>query len=837
MYVVAPYVGDGTIRTGSITIGDKEILVSQRAYDLSISPRAAEVSGNAGAGEISVSAGIDDVWNAIRTEPWITIESGYDSGTGSGTVRFTYTENDTGIIRSGRIVIAGEVYTITQASRVLVDVSAAVYGHGRVEGAGTHPLGTRVTLTAVPDDGYEFQYWTGDAGETMQNPITVTADVAKSVTATFAPLTPEFVSAESSVDGVRLTWTNLAWAAEYRIYRAPSSEIPSAPLATVAADGVCTFLDETGDEDQPFWYWVEAVGTDAETESKTPVTGKKLKPVVISPITYENLRGASHTNPSTYQEGAACAFTPPSAVTGYTFAGWDPAGISADATGPMNIRATWTANAYSLVYHANGGSGTMDATVCAYDSEALVAESGFVRAGYEFLGWATEAGGAVVYEAGARVRNLSAAQNGVVELYAVWESEDVELPVVAPADGSTFKTETCTVTITCATADALIYYTTNGRTPAENERYLYTGPFTISGTTTVTAFAAKNGKRSDYVEATITYVEPVPLTWKTVLDEEKLVEVTTGGDAAWQMAEDASAKVGDSFAASGEVADDDEQEHASWIKVKVSGKGTLTYWWRVDCEPDPRGRFTYDCGSVTVDGTLKEQKDGQTEWMSGSVTFDADGEHEVVWTYTADGYPADDGDYAGRMWVDGLAWSGEAGEASEPSVAGDPDATVTGDAESGYVITPSVTSGELEVTIPDGVDAAKVTVEVAPTVTSVTANGAAVKVVKGGHDITDYLDVPLRGDGALDVGNAVVKEAIVRETLDPAKGAVIRLDPAAPALTTSATHPGLTYTLREGTELGGMKDGASKQGDGQPWTPPVTVKGGASGFYTIKVEK
>ena len=30
---------------------------------------------------------------------------------------------------------------------------------------------------------------------------------------------------------------------------------------------------------------------------------------------------------------------------------------------------------------------------------------------------------------------------------------------------------------------------------------------------------------------------------------------------------------------------------------------------------------------------------------------------------------------------------------------------------------------------------------------------------------------------------------------------------------------------------------ASKQGDGQPWTPTFTVKGGVSGFYQIKVGK
>jgi len=860
IYVVAPYVGDGTIRTGSIEIGDKIILVSQRAYDLSISPRAAEVSGNAGAGEISVSAGIDDVWHAIRTEPWIIIEQGYDSGTGNGTVRFTYTDNDTGLTRSGRILIDGEVYTLTQASRVLVDVSATVYGHGHVDGAGTHSLGTKVTLTAVPDDGYEFQYWTGAAGNTMQNPITLTADVAKSVTATFAPLTPEFISAQSSTDGVLLTWTNLAWAAEYRIYRAPSSEIPSAPLVTLAADGNCTYLDATGDEEQPFWYWVEAVGTDAQTESRNPVTGKKLKPIVISPIIYENLRGASHTNPFTYQEGTTCAFTPPTSVSGYTFAGWEPAGISADLTGEINVRAIWTANAYSIVYHANGGSGTMDATLCTYDSDALIGTNCFTWADHIFMGWATSANGAVVYEDGTYVKNLSATQNGVVELWAVWEIDPeslvVDEPVITPADGATFKTATCTVTITCETPDATIYYTTNGRTPTAADRYRYTGPFTISGTATITAFAyVDEDRKSDYVEATITYVEPVPLTWKGVLDEPKLGDVTTGGEAGWQMleveesqsggpqsSEAVTPKVGDSLAVSGEVADDDESEHTSWLKAKVNGQGTLTFWWRISCEPDPRGRFTYDHGKVEADGALVDRKDGITDWMQQSVTFDTDGEHEVVWTYVADGYPAESGDYANCVWVDGLSWSGEAGGSSssttEPSIIDDPSATITGDAESGYTITPSANNTAVEVTIPSGVSPSKVTVEVGVNVATVVHNGANVKVMNHGHDIAPFLDIPSCGGGALAVASATIKPEIAREPLDSAKGAVINLaNPTAPSLTTPATRPGLTYTLREGTSLNSMSNGATKHGDGQPWTPPITIKGGTSGFYTIMVEK
>ena len=36
---------------------------------------------------------------------------------------------------------------------------------------------------------------------------------------------------------------------------------------------------------------------------------------------------------------------------------------------------------------------------------------------------------------------------------------------------------------------------------------------------------------------------------------------------------------------------------------------------------------------------------------------------------------------------------------------------------------------------------------------------------------------------------------------------------------------------------GGVKDGDSKTGDGKPWSPKITVKGGDSAFYSIGVTK
>ena len=58
-------------------------------------------------------------------------------------------------------------------------------------------------------------------------------------------------------------------------------------------------------------------------------------------ITYENLKGATHQNPSAYYEGMIIKFTAPSAVDGYAFAGWTPSEITAFDTGNKVVTANW----------------------------------------------------------------------------------------------------------------------------------------------------------------------------------------------------------------------------------------------------------------------------------------------------------------------------------------------------------------------------------------------------------------------------------------------------------------------------------------------------------------
>ena len=218
-YIVADYVGDGTPRTGTITIGDKTVYITQRPYDLSINPSATTVGGNAGAGTVGVPASVGQVWNAIAAEPWITVVSGYDSGTGSGTVHFTYADNDTGAARTGRIIIAGEAYTITQEARQMVAISVTtrvVTGNGElgtgnggiVTGAGVYDRGTNVVLNAVANDGYSFVNWTfGDGTTAGGAQLVVPADVDKELVANFRRIPVYSVNGEGVREGTSRTFT------------------------------------------------------------------------------------------------------------------------------------------------------------------------------------------------------------------------------------------------------------------------------------------------------------------------------------------------------------------------------------------------------------------------------------------------------------------------------------------------------------------------------------------------------------------------------------------------------------------------------------------------------
>lgn len=83
----------------------------------SISPTSASVNGSSGSGTVTVTASNSScAWTASSNAAWITVTSGA-SGTGSGTVGYSYTANNTGDQRTGTITIAGKTFTLTQKKK------------------------------------------------------------------------------------------------------------------------------------------------------------------------------------------------------------------------------------------------------------------------------------------------------------------------------------------------------------------------------------------------------------------------------------------------------------------------------------------------------------------------------------------------------------------------------------------------------------------------------------------------------------------------------------------------------------------------------------------------
>lgn len=129
---------------------------------------------------------------------------------------------------------------------------------------------------------------------------------------------------------------------------------------------------------------------------------------------------------------------------GYTFKEWnsqsdglgDPAGDEALYTmGPssLTLYAIWDPKSYSIIFDADGGTGTMISQAVDYDQTVSLATNEFILDSHRFDGWSLTSGGAVAYTEGAEYTHTL---DGNQTLYAVWTelgSLTVTVTVLNPA--------------------------------------------------------------------------------------------------------------------------------------------------------------------------------------------------------------------------------------------------------------------------------------------------------------------------------------------------------------------------------------------------------------------
>ena len=92
--------------------------------------------------------------------------------------------------------------------------------HGHVNGTGTYPEGTRITLTAVPDEGFEFQMWS-DGSETNPKEFVVMQDTTFRAHFYMPEVEQEVTVDSIETHSVTITWDTVAGAVLYelRIYK------------------------------------------------------------------------------------------------------------------------------------------------------------------------------------------------------------------------------------------------------------------------------------------------------------------------------------------------------------------------------------------------------------------------------------------------------------------------------------------------------------------------------------------------------------------------------------------------------------------------------------------
>lgn len=114
---------------------------------------------------IAVTAGVGCAWTAVSSVAWIGVASG-SSGAGEGSVRLEIAANNTSSTRSGTVLIAGRILTVTQASLTNCPVTPIRIGQTVTGGLGSG-FGCFSAFRSPGTDASRYTF-TGTAGQTVR---------------------------------------------------------------------------------------------------------------------------------------------------------------------------------------------------------------------------------------------------------------------------------------------------------------------------------------------------------------------------------------------------------------------------------------------------------------------------------------------------------------------------------------------------------------------------------------------------------------------------------------------------------------------------------------------
>ncbi|GEM_PF-1660349 len=236
---------------------------------------------------------------------------------------------------------------------------------------------------------------------------------------------------------------------EYTIYFQTGIAQLLIPPITIKYDAYIELPTDVNKIGYEFNGWSKTVGGDVLSWTRVPDLTPNVQkdgsielyavytPIeyTISYVLYDGIN--AQENPLTYNITQNITLKSPS-KTGYIFGGWfsdsdfsTKINTISETTGNKTLYAKWIPIEYTIYYHSNEGSSSLEISEHEFNKSSKLRPNTFEKRGYGFSGWATSENGAVQYNDCENILNLSAINNDVIHLYAVWTANNYQIEYIA----------------------------------------------------------------------------------------------------------------------------------------------------------------------------------------------------------------------------------------------------------------------------------------------------------------------------------------------------------------------------------------------------------------------
>ena len=317
----------------------------------------------------------------------------------------------------GALLLADRTPASGQVGTALVSAGVLPAGTGTVSGAGRFAIGTEVTLTATPADGYVFHAWTSDsggcAGASATCTLTVSLTLGHHVTAHFRTAPPP--PAPPPPTTYTLTTTaNPAGSGDLTIRR-QGEIINRIATSSEHSDGTVVIVEPRANTARGWAFSAWGSGGDhagCTTTGGDPsctvtmgqdrtITANFVRTHYLLTATASPAEGATVNGGGLFsatQSPAPTATVTIMTNTGYRFTGWSGACTgSSTCSVTMDAEKSVTANfvrTYELTTGVSpSGSGTLDHGGGTQDAGTAISITATPNLGYRFSEWVSDAGG------------------------------------------------------------------------------------------------------------------------------------------------------------------------------------------------------------------------------------------------------------------------------------------------------------------------------------------------------------------------------------------------------------------------------------------------------------